>query len=677
MIGGTTVNRVAAALRNTGAWSDPAIAGILGTWEVESGSPALNPVALNAPEQSFGLAQWRGPRLAALARYAKARGKSINDPMAQVGFFNQEMAGDPAYSKANVALRAAATPEDAVAAMNAYERPQGYKAKGAPQLKGVIAVNRRVNAANRSLANLSPDLAPAGSVPAPSPQVASVAANPAASIRRVTRINPGAVPKPTQTAALARPPSNFAVPARPAAPVQTAMFPGKTAPAVQSGTLQPGSFTVTPDQLRQAGVPSPQDWGWSAAQSRLAKQGAKATVNPDGTVTITTSGPVSFPAKDPAKRAAQMMGFDVPGLTAIPGQKTVTLGAKDQTRIAAGTPDPAAPAPAPSIAMASAVPIPRSRPTRPQVATRTPPSTFKGPGQPSYETAPEPSGYGVTGSQPRFADMIVSRPTRPATPPQTVAPGKANQPSYDMTLADPTPRPPADWVRELEQRIQQQKQRNPALDQIQVPDLPAPGSLVRPRQAAPPRNFAVPARPAPTPAPPPATMQRPTGLANFLPEVFSSQPNPNARVIAVPRTPQPRPSVGMRPSMVPDPARLSQPRPAVGPTPSSVPDPVRGTPEVADIPADLGGPLNITPPEQPRDESGRFTKATVAARRRHTEARLQRDETRRTNFASNPSRRRTVDAGVDFRPRQTRAQRVVAALTSPAESPFWFRWNSL
>jgi hypothetical protein len=95
-------------------------AAIAGRLQTESGA-GLDPAASGDSGTSFGLAQWRGPRLQALQAQP-----NYQSPDAQLAFVNQEM--NTTESPWGKALRAATTPEAAVNAVMGYERPQGWSA---------------------------------------------------------------------------------------------------------------------------------------------------------------------------------------------------------------------------------------------------------------------------------------------------------------------------------------------------------------------------------------------------------------------------------------------------------------------------------------------------------------------------------------------------------------------
>lgn len=123
-------------------------AGVVGVLSWESGG--LNPNGRNPGDgrdgsDSVGLAQWNGERAAALKAFAAAKGKPWNDRQTQFEFVMHEMkTTEPeAYRR----LRAATTIEQAVAAMNYYERPAGHRPGGDPS--AVIHWRQRVERATQ------------------------------------------------------------------------------------------------------------------------------------------------------------------------------------------------------------------------------------------------------------------------------------------------------------------------------------------------------------------------------------------------------------------------------------------------------------------------------------------------------------------------------------------------
>jgi hypothetical protein len=121
-------------------------AGVVGVLSWESGG--LNPNGRNPGDgrdgsDSVGLAQWNGERAVALKAFAAAKGKPWNDRQVQFEFVMHEMkTTEPeAYRR----LRAATTIEQAVAAMNYYERPAGHRPGGDPS--AVIHWRQRVERA--------------------------------------------------------------------------------------------------------------------------------------------------------------------------------------------------------------------------------------------------------------------------------------------------------------------------------------------------------------------------------------------------------------------------------------------------------------------------------------------------------------------------------------------------
>lgn len=102
-------------------YNDVQIAGILGSFQQES---RLNPNAVNKIG-AFGIAQWLGPRRDALNQFAASRGESPNNLKTQLDFFDYEMR--TSEKSAGAMLRNATTVDQAVTAMNYYERFAGYK----------------------------------------------------------------------------------------------------------------------------------------------------------------------------------------------------------------------------------------------------------------------------------------------------------------------------------------------------------------------------------------------------------------------------------------------------------------------------------------------------------------------------------------------------------------------
>ena len=101
--------------------SPHAAAGLVGQFAQESN---FNPGIWNKGEGAFGLAQWRGDRLAGLQRYAASVGKNPNDPQVQLEYSWQELNGP---EKATLtALQNARDPHSATAAAIGYERPAGW-----------------------------------------------------------------------------------------------------------------------------------------------------------------------------------------------------------------------------------------------------------------------------------------------------------------------------------------------------------------------------------------------------------------------------------------------------------------------------------------------------------------------------------------------------------------------
>lgn len=83
---------------------------------------SLNPAAVGDNGAALGLAQWNGPRKAALEQFAAARGVPATDTNAQLDFLMHELGTSEAG--AGAALSKAQTPQEAaVAFLNQFERP--------------------------------------------------------------------------------------------------------------------------------------------------------------------------------------------------------------------------------------------------------------------------------------------------------------------------------------------------------------------------------------------------------------------------------------------------------------------------------------------------------------------------------------------------------------------------
>jgi len=77
---------------------------------------------ITGPGGDFGLAQWTGPRRAALERYASAHGKPVDDPDLQLDFFMVENAGQEAEAWKKV-LATSNSKDAAITFVNEWERP--------------------------------------------------------------------------------------------------------------------------------------------------------------------------------------------------------------------------------------------------------------------------------------------------------------------------------------------------------------------------------------------------------------------------------------------------------------------------------------------------------------------------------------------------------------------------
>ena len=128
-----------------------AVAGMVGVLSHEGAG--MNPKARNPKDgrdgsDSIGVGQWNAERAAALKKFAADRGKPWEDLNVQLQFVLHEMkTGDANARKAYRMLQDADTVEEAVEAMNYYERPAGWTPGGDP--KKVSGWDDRVARANR------------------------------------------------------------------------------------------------------------------------------------------------------------------------------------------------------------------------------------------------------------------------------------------------------------------------------------------------------------------------------------------------------------------------------------------------------------------------------------------------------------------------------------------------
>lgn len=76
---------------------------------------------------AFGIAQWRGPRLAGLQQFAKQNGQDWQSLDAQLGYLDHEL--KTTEKGAGDALRASPDVRAATRAVIGFERPQGYTAE--------------------------------------------------------------------------------------------------------------------------------------------------------------------------------------------------------------------------------------------------------------------------------------------------------------------------------------------------------------------------------------------------------------------------------------------------------------------------------------------------------------------------------------------------------------------
>lgn len=134
MAAGVSIPQLGQVFRAAG-FSPAGAAGVVGNLQQESG--------LNASSPGGGLAQWQGPRYAALQSYAASQGKPVNDPIVQAQFVVNEIRTQ--YPGLYSTLRTATDPRAAALAVSQqYERPgipmnqnrENYAASALGQLGG-------------------------------------------------------------------------------------------------------------------------------------------------------------------------------------------------------------------------------------------------------------------------------------------------------------------------------------------------------------------------------------------------------------------------------------------------------------------------------------------------------------------------------------------------------------
>jgi hypothetical protein len=143
-------DRMARAMQrliNEYKWSPEIAAGIVGNLWHESGDGESH--VFGDSGQSYGLAQWNGPRRQALAEYATKKGKPMDDFDVQIDFVNHELA--TSYPHVIDKLWQAKSPvAAAIVFSNEYERP------GTPMMPSRIAATRQ---AYQKIASSGPELA--------------------------------------------------------------------------------------------------------------------------------------------------------------------------------------------------------------------------------------------------------------------------------------------------------------------------------------------------------------------------------------------------------------------------------------------------------------------------------------------------------------------------------------
>lgn len=153
LLGGSPEQQVDAMLRNVGYGNPAGRAGMVGTFGHESAGFKPSVIAgdllgdTNTSYPAWGMGQWRKDRQANAKGYLDAMGLPRDSLAGQAAFAGTELAN--AYPKAYQGVMAAQSPEQGVAAMNAYERPFGWKPGGNPA--NVAGWNDRVARANAQM----------------------------------------------------------------------------------------------------------------------------------------------------------------------------------------------------------------------------------------------------------------------------------------------------------------------------------------------------------------------------------------------------------------------------------------------------------------------------------------------------------------------------------------------
>lgn len=199
-------------------YSPHAAAALAGHMLQESGG---NPAAVNKGEGANGMMQWRLDRWENLQNFAKAQGKSPNDPEVQLDFVGKELAGPE--KKAGAGFLAAPDVASASAALKPYIRfgddSAGTRLNNATSLYAQMnggpvgalatpaAAPTGVAAASGPPMQIAPDAAPADPAAAPLGALASLgsALNPAAASGQAPQQPQGPSFLPEQQLQMARP----------------------------------------------------------------------------------------------------------------------------------------------------------------------------------------------------------------------------------------------------------------------------------------------------------------------------------------------------------------------------------------------------------------------------------------------------------------------------------------
>jgi hypothetical protein len=284
-------------------YTPAAAAGLVGNFNQESGFSPSNISAANGGGGDGGvsqhLAQWNGPRLAALNAFAAQRGTSPGDYQTQLDFVDHEL--NTTEAATGNALRGVTDPVHAAAIAAGYERPQGYQPGGNPAL--INGWQNRARSALSAFQTFGGDGAQnqvaAGPTSAPAPyqtvqqeqaQADATAgqplptsipnAGPQAPANQVASLDPNIVPQMQQ---------------RPGGPPLPPLDPRTLAPdAVQNGPI-PASAGGAPDAVQNGPLPGLPSSYLSPADGSLNKGNPGATPGQQAVLSAASPAPVAPP----------------------------------------------------------------------------------------------------------------------------------------------------------------------------------------------------------------------------------------------------------------------------------------------------------------------------------------------------------------------------------------------